>query len=236
MIEELYQAAQQRGPAERAALLESSDPEVRSEVQRMLAQASDGKILDLPADRLLDASTQAMVTVGSQLGPYKVEAAIGAGGMGVVYRAHDTRLGREVAIKVANARYTERFEREAQVISTLNHPHICTLYDVGPDYLVMELLEGSTLAEEIQKGRACASASSSLWIADRERTGGSARTRHRASRPQARQHHGHAAWFEGAGFWPREEALEGRTHREQRDHGDARLHGAGAVGRPRTGQ
>ena len=152
LIEELYQAAQQRGPAERAALLDSSDPEVRSQVERMLAQASDGKILDFTAERLLEASTEAMVTVGSQLGPYKIEAAIGAGGMGTVYRAQDTRLRRDVAIKIANARYSERFEREAQVISTLNHPHICTLYDVGPDYLVMELLDGWTLAEEIKKG------------------------------------------------------------------------------------
>ena len=72
--------------------------------------------------------------------------------MGTVYRAVDARLGRAVAIKVSAARYSKRFEREAQAISALNHPNVCTLYDVGPDYLVMELLEGSTLAEEIGKG------------------------------------------------------------------------------------
>ncbi len=72
--------------------------------------------------------------------------------MGTVYRAIDTRLGRVVAIKIAAARYSLRFQLEAQAISTLNHPNICTLYDVGPDYLVMEFIEGSTLAAELKKG------------------------------------------------------------------------------------
>ena len=72
--------------------------------------------------------------------------------MGEVYRAKDTRLGREVAIKVSPERFSERFEREARAIASLNHPNICTLYDVGPDYLVMELVEGPTLAERIAKG------------------------------------------------------------------------------------
>ena len=81
-----------------------------------------------------------------------MEAQIGAGGMGTVYRAVDTRLGRMVAIKIAAERYSERFQLEARAISTLNHPHVCTLYDVGPNYLVMEFIEGSTLAAEIKKG------------------------------------------------------------------------------------
>ena len=72
--------------------------------------------------------------------------------MGTVYRAVDTRLGRVVAIKIAAKRYSERFQLEARAISTLNHPHVCTLYDVGPNYLVMELIEGSTLAAEIKRG------------------------------------------------------------------------------------
>ncbi len=93
-----------------------------------------------------------VIAPGAQLGPYKIEAQIGAGGMGTVYRAVDTRLGRVVAIKIAAERYSERFQREARAISTLNHPHICTLYDVGPNYLVMEFIEGSTLAAEIKKG------------------------------------------------------------------------------------
>jgi len=79
---------------------------------------------------------------GERLGPYEILAPIGAGGMGEVYRARDTRLGREVAIKVSAQQFGERFEREARVIASLNHPNICTLHDVGPNYLVMELVEG----------------------------------------------------------------------------------------------
>ncbi|HUP63433.1 MAG TPA: serine/threonine-protein kinase [Thermoanaerobaculia bacterium] len=98
------------------------------------------------------------ITPGTRLGPYEVVSRIGAGGMGEVYKARDTRLDRSVAIKVLpsdfarNAELKIRFEREAKAISQLNHPHICTLYDVGDDYLVMELLEGETLAERIAKG------------------------------------------------------------------------------------
>ncbi len=99
---------------------------------------------------------------GTKLGPYEILAPLGAGGMGEVYRAKDTRLGREVAIKVlpqhlsSNSEVRARFEREAKTVSSLNHPYICVLYDVGregsTDYLVMELLEGETLAHRIAKG------------------------------------------------------------------------------------
>src|SRR6516165_1953233 len=89
------------------------------------------------------------LSVGDKL---EIVASIGAGGMGEVYLARDTRLGREVAIKVSAERFTERFELEAIVIASLNHPNICTLYDVGPDYLVMEYVEGPTLGERIQQG------------------------------------------------------------------------------------
>jgi Tol biopolymer transport system component/predicted Ser/Thr protein kinase len=82
---------------------------------------------------------------GTRLGPYEILAPIGAGGMGEVYKARDTRLERTVAIKVAAAKFSERFEREARAVAALNHPHICTLYDVGPDYLVMEYVEGQPL-------------------------------------------------------------------------------------------
>ena len=86
------------------------------------------------------------LTAGTRLGPYEILALIGAGGMGEVYRARDTRLGRDVAIKVSTQQFTERFEREARAIAALNHPNICTLYDVGPNYLVMEYIEGQALA------------------------------------------------------------------------------------------
>ena len=87
------------------------------------------------------------LAIGSRVGPYHITAEIGAGGMGVVYRAHDSRLGRDVAVKVSAERFSERFEREARAVAALNHPNICTLHDVGPDYLVMELVEGETLAD-----------------------------------------------------------------------------------------
>src|SRR2546427_7762498 len=89
---------------------------------------------------------------GTRLGPYEILASIGSGGMGEVYKARDTRLDRIVAIKVSAERFSERFESEARAIAALNHPHICTLYDVGPNYLVMEYIEGETLATCIKKG------------------------------------------------------------------------------------
>src|SRR5216117_1131508 len=89
---------------------------------------------------------------GTQLGPYEILSQLGAGGMGEVYRARDPRLGRDVAIKVSAEHFSERFEREARVIASLNHPNICTLHDVGPNYLVMELVDGPTLAERIKQG------------------------------------------------------------------------------------
>src|SRR5271169_2040034 len=102
------------------------------------------------------------LTSGTRLGPYEIVAALGAGGMGEVYRARDTRLDRTVAIKIlpphfaADATRRQRFEREAKVVSGLNHPHICTLHDIGHqdgvDFIVMEFLEGESLAERLEKG------------------------------------------------------------------------------------
>jgi serine/threonine protein kinase len=102
------------------------------------------------------------LAAGTRLGPYEIVAPIGAGGMGEVYRARDTRLDRTVAVKVLPAHTADRpevrqcFEREARAVSALNHPHICTLHDIGrqddTDYLVMEFLEGETLAARLHKG------------------------------------------------------------------------------------
>jgi serine/threonine protein kinase len=91
---------------------------------------------------------------GVKLGPYEILVPIGAGGMGEVYRARDPRMGRDVAIKVSAEQCSDRFSREVHAVAALNHPNICHLYDVGPNYLVMELVDGPTLAERIKQGAA----------------------------------------------------------------------------------
>jgi eukaryotic-like serine/threonine-protein kinase len=93
------------------------------------------------------------MSAGTVLGPYKIQGALGQGGMGQVFSAIDTRLDRRVAIKVSPEHFMDRFGREAKTISSLNHPHVCTLYDVGPNYLVMELVEGETLAAHLKRGK-----------------------------------------------------------------------------------
>src|SRR5438552_2302986 len=84
------------------------------------------------------------LSAGDKLGPYEILAPIGKGGMGEVWKAHDPRLNRDVAIKVSAAQFSERFEREANAIAALNHPNICQIYDVGPNYLVIEYIEGES--------------------------------------------------------------------------------------------
>jgi serine/threonine-protein kinase len=144
-IAELYHSVRESPADRRAALLALADPELRSEVESLLARQDER----LPT---LDAATMTVAYSATRLGPYQVESKLGEGGMGEVFRAVDTRLGRAVAIKVVDHRFLARFEREARAISSLNHPHICTLYDVGPNYLVMELLEGQTLAGRLKSG------------------------------------------------------------------------------------
>ena len=163
-IEELYQTARGLSQAEQHRLLEHADPDLRVVVARILIQEQTppepASFLDRPAweevQSLLD-ETESPVTIGAQLGPYRIEEQIGRGGMGDVFRATDTRLQRTVAIKTSRVQFTERFRREAQTIAALNHPYIATLYDVGsipdgPAYLVLEYVEGPTLAELIASG------------------------------------------------------------------------------------
>src|SRR5438105_944445 len=152
-IEELYHAARERTAEERAALLAQTDPELRREIESLLAQRPGGEFLDRPA--IQNSPEDATVTEISQglcLGPYRIESKLGEGGMGEVFRAIDTRLGRAVALKTTHERFSSRFEGEARAISSLNHPNICTLYDVGPNYFVMELVEGETIAARLKSG------------------------------------------------------------------------------------
>jgi Tol biopolymer transport system component/predicted Ser/Thr protein kinase len=148
-VDGLFQAALERGPAARAAFLDGAcgrDTDLRHEVESLLAEAATGSgMLDHPMAALLAQQGTVVLTPGTRLGPYQIEGLIGQGGMGKVYKTRDTRLGRTVAIKTSSARFSQRFEREARAVAALNHPHICHLYDVGPDYLVMEYIEGAPL-------------------------------------------------------------------------------------------
>ncbi len=155
-IEALYHAAREATADERPALLARADPDLRREVELLLSERDRGEFLDRPAIQhaidLLEDSAADSLAAGARLGPYCIENKLGEGGMGEVFRAVDTRLGRAVAIKMAKEEFSERFEREARAIAALNHPNICTVYDVGPNYLVMELVEGETLAARLKSG------------------------------------------------------------------------------------
>ena len=157
-IETLYHSALEQEPLQRSAFLAKScgeDDELRREVDSLLLQTGstsalvDGSGWKMAAD-LADTATH--LTPGAKLGPYRILELLGRGGMGEVYRAIDTRLNRAVAIKISAEQFSARFEREARAISVLNHAHICTLYDVGPNYLVMEMVKGQTLASHLKKG------------------------------------------------------------------------------------
>jgi tetratricopeptide (TPR) repeat protein/predicted Ser/Thr protein kinase len=155
-IEQVYNAALECAPQERDSLVREActgDEDLQKEIDAMLGQdaSATGVLLNRPAWESTDVSDPGL-TLGAQLGPYRLEGMIGRGGMGTVYRALDTRLGRNVAIKISAEQIGKRFEREGRVISALNHPGICTLYDIGPNYLVMEFCEGETLAARMNRG------------------------------------------------------------------------------------
>ena len=144
-IENVYHAALLRDPAERGAFVAEAcraDEELQRRIESMLAQDSDGAILDMPAAEVLPDSVVSNGVADGRFGPYAIVSRLGKGGMGEVFRAHDSRLKRDVALKVSARQFTDRFGREARAIAALNHPHICTLHDVGPNYLVMEYVEG----------------------------------------------------------------------------------------------
>ena len=136
---------------ERAVFVDSAcrgDVELCAEVKRLLAENGDS--LDSPAIDLLNAAAE--FAPGDTVGHYCIQAKIGEGGMGVVYKASDSRLGRSVALKFVKTEFARRSQREARAVAALNHTNICTLHDVGPNYLVMELVEGHTLAERMAEG------------------------------------------------------------------------------------
>ncbi len=153
-IETLFHAVRGAAPERRKALLAQADPELRRQVESLLLQTGTGGPLDRPVPALQDAlhDHSESPAAGAQLGPYRIEAKLGEGGMGVVYRAVDTRLGRAVALKTVRDQFNARFQREARAISSLNHPNICILHDIGPNYLVMELVEGETIAARLKRG------------------------------------------------------------------------------------
>ena len=149
-MEDVYRKACECTPEAREALLAQMDPQLRSEVEALLAQHESTVTKTIFSAPL------------TQVGPYKIEARLGSGGMGDVYRATDTRLHRTVAVKMLRMQASldgaarERFKREARAASALNHPNICTVHDIGEEdgqpYLVMECLEGETLRDRIARG------------------------------------------------------------------------------------
>jgi serine/threonine protein kinase len=160
-IERLYHSALQRDPEQRNSYLAQEcrdDEELRREVESLLEQQESPaeQLLDRPAveraRNFLDETSDSGFAAGTQLGPYQILGPLGVGGMGRVYQAHDSRLGRNVAIKISHERFSQRFTREARAIAQLSHSNICTLYDIGPDYLVMECVEGATLEARISAG------------------------------------------------------------------------------------
>jgi serine/threonine protein kinase len=160
-IEAVYHSALERSPHDRAVFIADAcqgDPDLRNEVEDLVRrdESSKGNLLESPPwGTAIERS--ASLPRGARLGPYEIVDTIGSGGMGFVFRAIDTRLGRSVAIKTSRGPFSDRFAREARTIASLNHPNICTLYDTGPDYLVMELIEGPMLSDRIAQGPLSAS-------------------------------------------------------------------------------
>jgi len=164
---EILEQALCLAPEERQAYLESAcgaDPDLRMEVESLIAahEEAGSQFLGAAAPEVLQLAPSRALTAGTNLGPYEIIAAVGAGGMGEVYRARDTHLGRTVAIKILPAAFSadpdrlRRFQEEARSASALNHPNIITIHDLGQEgsthYIAMELVEGKTLRELLASG------------------------------------------------------------------------------------
>lgn len=159
-VVDLYHAAQDCTPDQRAALPGYADPEIRALVERMLGMTGTA-FLDQPIAGSLSDPEVCTTAPGSQVGPYRIEAQIGAGGMGIVYCASDTRLDRKVALKLlrcvdGDPQHVTRFEREARAASALNHPNIVSIFDIGEAdpgrFIVMEYVTGRTLRDMLKQG------------------------------------------------------------------------------------
>jgi serine/threonine protein kinase len=167
-LEGVFHAALARDEAERTPFVREAcrgDESLRLDIESLLRFERDAQaFMQAPAFEVAPSLIQETTTplVGQRLGPYEIGALLGAGGMGDVYRARDTTLGRDVAIKIlpdvftADANRRARFEREARVLAALNHPHVGAIYGVeqreGVQGLVLELVEGQTLAERLRPG------------------------------------------------------------------------------------
>jgi hypothetical protein len=197
------------------------------------------KIIGAPAKMRAIMAGQCYSPRGAHVGRYEVLGLIGAGGMGEVYKARDPRLERTVAIKVSSEQFDERFEREARANAALNHPRICTLYDVGADYLVMEYLEGALVAGPMPIEKALRNRGGHCG-----RAGRGPPERYRPPRPEARKHPAHQIRHKAARLRPGQgpRARSGRIAARDKNpfgqgnsHWHSALHVAGAAGRKRGG-
>jgi serine/threonine protein kinase len=170
VVESLFEAALERPVTERETYLReacASDQDLYREVTSLLASAATSAE---PARSWAAAAAVQLITrpaalePGARLGPYEILSFLASGGMGAVYRARDPRMERDVAIKVSAEQFSDRFTREVHAVAALNHPNVCTVHDVGPDYLVMELVEGDTLADRVRR-RGALPANEALIIA-----------------------------------------------------------------------
>jgi predicted Ser/Thr protein kinase len=158
-VEEVYHEALEREPQERDAFVARAckdDSKIRREVETLLATEGKTTVVDQPAIEFAPEllAEDRVLRRGTELGPYLIEGSIGSGGMGNVYRARDTRLNRTVALKISREEFSERFEREARAVAALNHSHICQLYDIGANYLIMEYVDGEPLRGPIRVDQA----------------------------------------------------------------------------------
>jgi serine/threonine protein kinase len=260
-VDELLDAAMGLAPAERAALLEEAcagDAELRREVESLLEahdRAGDfieGGALEAAARHLAaeqageaDARASAGAAAGRRFGHYQILSLLGAGGMGEVYLARDTRLGRPVALKLLPARFTDdeervrRFEREARAASALNHPNIITIYDIGAHegahYIATEFVDGRTLRRHAAEARPDLQEALglALQIADALSAAHEAGIVHRDVKPEnvMVRRDGYVKVLDFGLAKLAERALRRGAHRGRGGHGHLRLHVAGAGAR-----